>query len=145
MKPAPAPLSLDFPAEANSLVAARESVRRHLEEARLDETAVYAVDLALEELVGNTIRYGYGAQSGGSIRVEVSIARDSVRVSISDDGGPFDPTRQPEPERPRDLESAPVGGRGVSMVRRLARAMHYRRRPEGNWTEVEVPRAAPSG
>jgi anti-sigma regulatory factor (Ser/Thr protein kinase) len=134
------PLSIAFRGDPGTLAEVRESVRRHLESARLEEAAVYAVDLALEELVGNTIRHGYDGGAEGRIGVDVAIQGDHVRVRITDDGRPFDPTRHPEPARPRDLATAAVGGRGVSMVRRLVRAMRYRREPGGNWIEVEVPR-----
>jgi anti-sigma regulatory factor (Ser/Thr protein kinase) len=137
----PEPLSLAFRADPGSLSAARASVRRHLEGAGLDEAAIDAVDLALEELVGNALRYGYDDGAEGRIRVDLSIAKDGVNLSITDDGRPFDPTRHPEPERPSDLGSARVGGRGLSMVRRVVRAMRYHEGPEGNRIEVEVPRA----
>jgi anti-sigma regulatory factor (Ser/Thr protein kinase) len=137
-------LSLEFPNDAEALIAAREEVRRHLHDLPVDEAAIYAIDLTLEELCGNTLRYGYAEQTKGAIRVSLALAPDHVLVSIADDARAFDPTQHPEPERAPALRAAPLGGRGISMVRRMARAMRYRREAGVNRIEVEVPRGAAS-
>jgi serine/threonine-protein kinase RsbW len=137
-------LSLAFPSDAHSLAAAREQVRVHLHEIGVDEAAIYAVELTLEELAGNTLRYGYDDGATGSIRVEVSVEPIRVRVTIVDDGRPFDPTQYPEPARSSLLHSAPVGGRGISMVRRAVQALRYRREAGENLIEVDVARTSRS-
>ncbi len=135
-------ITLAFPSDARSLAAARESVRRHLAEAGVDETAAYAVDLALEELAGNALRYGYDAGARGTIQVEIAVAPHAVAMSIADDARPFDPTTHPEPKRAGSLENAPTGGRGISMVRRVVRGMRYERTSDGNRVDLDVARDA---
>jgi len=120
------------------LEAARDRVRAHLERAGVDETALYAIDLALEELAGNTIRYG----KAETIRVDLAIEPSTVCLSIVDDGRSFDPTRHPEPVPVKRLADAPVGGRGIPLVRRFVRAMRYGRDGGRNRLEIEIPRAA---
>jgi anti-sigma regulatory factor (Ser/Thr protein kinase) len=134
-------LSLEFPGDVASLDGARDEIRRHLERAGVDETAAYAVDLVLEELVGNAIRYGYQAGARGSIQVEIHVVPRFVHVTVEDDGRPFDPTRHPEPKRPRNLVDASVGGRGIALVRRFARTLRYARASGRNRTVVDVARA----
>jgi anti-sigma regulatory factor (Ser/Thr protein kinase) len=136
-------LALDFRNDAKSLVAVRDRVREHLHDLGVDETAVYAADLALEELGGNTLRYGYDAGAEGSLRVAVTVAPARVQLSIADDARPFDPTQHPDPGPPHKLHDAVVGGRGIAMVRRAVRAMRYRREARGNRIELEIPRATP--
>ncbi len=131
-------LSSAFGSDLAELERTRERVRAHLERAGVDETAQYAVDLALEELAGNAIRYG----KPRTIRIQVAVEPSLVRVTIADDGPPFDPTRHPEPLPARTLAEAPIGGRGISLVRRFARAMRYRRESDGNRLEVDVSRAS---
>jgi anti-sigma regulatory factor (Ser/Thr protein kinase) len=137
---APTSLALEFPSDAASLLAARDRVRRHLHDLGVDERASYAVDLSLEELAGNTLRYGYDAGVEGSMRVGVSVAANSVRLSIADDARPFDPTRHPDPGPSRRLGDANVGGRGIAMVRRAVRTMRYHREARGNRIDLEIPR-----
>jgi anti-sigma regulatory factor (Ser/Thr protein kinase) len=131
-------LSAAFASDLAELEQARDRVRAHLERAGVDETALYGVDLALEELGGNAIRYG----KARTIRVEVAVDPSVVRVTLADDGRPFDPTRHPEPARARTLAEASIGGRGISLVRRFARAMRYQRDSDGNRLVVEVARAS---
>ena len=115
-------------------------MRKHLERSGVDETAVYAVDLVLEEIAGNTIRYGYAKGAAGSIQVQLEVGARDVRITIQDDARPFDPTRHPEPKPARTLRESPVGGRGITMVRRYARTMRYRREGGSNSIEIEVAR-----
>ena len=135
-------LSLVFENDLARLSESRERVRRHLENAGVDETAVHAVDLALEELAVNAIRYGYEEGAAGRLRVDVAIEPSIVRVTLVDDGRPFDPTRHPEPAPLTSLDAAPVGGWGISLVRHVSRSLRYSREPDGNRVEVEVSRAA---
>jgi anti-sigma regulatory factor (Ser/Thr protein kinase) len=133
-------LSAAFGSDLAELERARDRVRAHLERAGVDEAALYAVDLALEELAGNAIRHG----KARTIRIEVEVEASVVRVTLADDGRPFDPTRHPEPARARTLADASIGGRGISLVRRFARAMRYQRDADGNRLVVEVARASTS-
>jgi anti-sigma regulatory factor (Ser/Thr protein kinase) len=137
-----APFALAFPNDAASLAGARRKVQEHLEACGVDETALHAVDLVLEELGGNVLRYGYDGASGRPIHVEVWTAPGIVRVALTDDARPFDPTRHPEPARASSLREARIGGHGISLVRKFARSMRYRRDGEKNRIEVEVARSA---
>ncbi len=115
-------------------------VRAYLLAAGIDQPLRYAVDLALEELVSNTIRYGYGDVDQHEIRVQVTLTDDEVRVTIEDDAAPFDPTRMPEPPRPTSLADAPAGGRGILMVRRMIDDMRYQRADGRNTLTLVLPR-----
>lgn len=129
-------LSIAIEARVDALAAARERVRAFLQARDVDDAAIYATDLVLEELGGNTIRYGFDPGLPRSISIGVALTLATVTISIEDDGKPFDPTRHPEPERTCTLVQAPIGGRGISMVRRITRAMRYRR--DGGWNRIEV-------
>jgi anti-sigma regulatory factor (Ser/Thr protein kinase) len=139
----PPPLAFVIPNEAAQLKSLRANVCRQLEEIGIDEKAVYAVDLTLEELGGNVLRYGYDAGVRGEIRVEIATTRTAVVVVLLDDARPFDPTLHAEPRFVGRVGDAPIGGRGISMVRRSTRAMRYRRESGLNRVEVEVARAMP--
>lgn len=133
-------IALAFPNERARLDAARARVRELLTTLRVDDRARYAVDLALEELGSNALVHGYGERAPGEMTVEVDVEPSIVRVALSDDARPFDPTSHPEPARARSLPEAPAGGRGISMVRASAAAMRYRREANRNRVEVDVAR-----
>ena len=135
-----APLSLAIASDPRALAEARGRVAERLTELGLDGRARHGVDLVLEELVGNVIRHGGTAGGERSIRVDVALEQALVRVTIVDDGAEFDATRHPEPRPPRSLSGAAVGGRGILMVRRLARSMRYAREAGRNRLEVVLAR-----
>ena len=127
--------------DEGALAAARAAIRAWLSARDVDERAFYGVELVLEELVGNTIRYGYEG-ANGEIGIHVSVDPSTILVSITDDARPFDPTVCPDPDPPRSIAEARVGGLGIAMVRGVARAMRYRREEGRNRLEVEVARRA---
>jgi serine/threonine-protein kinase RsbW len=140
--PAAAPrLQLDFSSSGEAIARAREDVRTLLERHQVDGRARYAVELALEELLANIARHGYGLGSPGAVRLTVEIEVPRIRLTIHDDARAFDPTRHPEPARLRSVEEAPIGGRGISMVRAAVSGMRYRREAGANCLELEVARA----
>jgi anti-sigma regulatory factor (Ser/Thr protein kinase) len=47
-------------------------------------------------------------------------------LSVEDDGRPFDPLSQPEPDTTLTLEDRKVGGLGIHFARRLVREITYR-------------------
>ena len=83
--------------------------------------------MAVEELFVNVARYAYDPGSG-DVEVSVSLASDGcgARVVLRDGGVPFDPFGHADPEAPRSVEEAPIGGLGIMMVKRLMDAHSYR-------------------
>jgi signal transduction histidine kinase len=73
--------------------------------------------VALAEVLGNAIAYGNRADPRRVVRVRVEVARDAVRVHVTDDGDGFDPAAIPDPTLPERLERE--DGRGLYVVRRL--------------------------
>ena len=88
-----------FPAMAQ---AARE-VFDWLVNQPLPSRVKYSVGLAIEELVTNSIKYGYSDDNEHIIRVTISIQPDYIKIVFEDDGNPFDPTASPPPTSKRWL------------------------------------------
>lgn len=92
----------------------------------LPQATVDAVNLALDELVTNVIRYS-GASAEGGIAVTLAVADGDLHVELSDDGRAFDPFSRPEPDLTSSLEERPVGGLGIHFVRTMMDEATYRR------------------
>lgn len=94
--------------------------------------------LALEELFVNVARYAY-APGSGIIEVAVAVSDDGhgAKMVLRDGGTPFDPFDRADPEAPRTIEDAPIGGLGILMVKRLMDACAYRRVDGCNEVTVE--------
>jgi serine/threonine-protein kinase RsbW len=135
-------LSLELACQPAALVSARDAVREHLMRAEIDERTRNAIDLSLDELLGNTIRHGAGERA---CRASLTLSRVEQRLLLvlEDDARPFDPTTHPEPERPTSLATARIGGLGISMVRKVVRSMRYSRQRGRNRLELEFELESP--
>ncbi|MCX6555265.1 MAG: ATP-binding protein [Candidatus Aminicenantes bacterium] len=92
----------------------------------------FKIDLALDEVFTNIVRYGYDDTHPHEIVVRFKGNRDSVRISIDDDGRPFNPLLAPAVDITAALSERRVGGLGIHLVRRLLDQVRYQRRPAGN-------------
>src|SRR6185436_19483438 len=90
-----------------------------------DEAAL--VNLALDELVTNVIKYGYDDADEHRIQVTVTVDGGLLTLSMDDDGKPFNPLEAPPPDLDLPIEERPIGGLGVFIVRSLADSLAYRR------------------
>ena len=92
------------------------------------ETA-YAVNLAIEELLTNTIGYGYDDEDEPHrIEVIVRIEEDALVVAIVDDSAPFDPTEMRGTDVDAPMEEREIGGLGLLLVNRTMDSVAYERR-----------------
>jgi serine/threonine-protein kinase RsbW len=89
-----------------------------------DEDVAGDLVLALNEAVTNTLLHGYGERPG-PVEVCVEAEGDDIRVHLTDDAPPFDPTAVPPPDIHLPLEDRPLGGLGVHMMRQLSDELIY--------------------
>jgi anti-sigma regulatory factor (Ser/Thr protein kinase) len=82
------------------------------------------VEVAFEEIAVNIIRYG---RATSDVEVQIDIGDAEVVLTFEDDGVPFDPREHAEPAVPASLDEAPIGGRGISMLRKISTRMDYLR------------------
>ena len=90
----------------------------------LPASAAFELDLVLEELFTNMVKY----HPHGAPEIEIGLTRlgpDVVVVLRDFDVEPFDPTRAPLVDVGRPLGERPTGGLGLHLVRRIARDLRY--------------------
>ena len=93
---------------------------------------VYLVTLTLEELGLNALTHGrkHGLDE---LRMSIRSGSDSVVIELLDNGAPFDPlTDAPIPDPDAPLESRPVGGLGIYLIRNMVDEAHYKRSDDRN-------------
>ncbi len=101
------------------------------------EDLIHDLVLVSEELLVNTINYGYPSTEVTGI-IEVDILVDTSRIvslTFRDDGQAFDPLAAEE----RDPNDERVGGWGLPMIKALTDKLSYRR--EGNHNIIAIERA----
>ncbi len=74
---------------------------------RLQSDVVFDVKLVLEELLTNTISYGYEDDDAHVIEVSLDLGGESLRVTIVDDAAAFDPRSAKEPDTMVPLAERP--------------------------------------
>ena len=89
--------------------------------------AAYAVNLAIDEVLTNTIEYGYEDDEGHRIEVIVRVEEESLVVVIVDDSLPFDLGIAPERDLDASLEDTALGGLGLFLVHQMMDSVDYRR------------------
>lgn len=98
--------------------------------------AAYAIDLAIDELVSNVIRYAYVDDETHLIDLEIVIEGGQVILRIVDDGRPFDPRTGPALDL--HAEDREAGGLGLLLVLDMVDTLKYRRTEDNNHVEVRV-------
>jgi anti-sigma regulatory factor (Ser/Thr protein kinase) len=109
-----------------------------LERQRVDESAAYATQLALEEVLSNVIRHGYDDGGEHEIVLVLRVGGSGVEVRVEDDGKEFDPLAAPPPQLDLPLASRRVGGLGLHLLRAFVREVRYERRGQRNALSLRI-------
>ena len=94
---------------------------------------VMQVNVAIDEIFSNIVRYS------GATKVTVSCCTESKRIVLcfADDGAPYDPTAQPEPDITLSAEEREIGGLGVHLVKKTMDSVRYEYRDGQNLLTIE--------
>ena len=107
-------------------------VDSHLEEAGWPLKSQMQIDVAIEELYVNIVHYAYVPETGPAlIRMEFE-DESTVRFTLIDEGIPFDPTKQQDPDTSLPAAQREIGGLGIYMVKKSMDGMSYRRENGNN-------------
>ena len=92
-------------------------------------TASIAADLklCLNEIVVNLISYAFADTPDPQIAVDIDLQAQLATAEVCDNGIYFDLRDWPQPTRPQDLKSAPIGGYGLLLIRDRASSIAYDR------------------
>jgi serine/threonine-protein kinase RsbW len=88
---------------------------------------IMRLNLMLDELITNTVSYGFPQESAGTIHLSVELVGGTVNVELKDNGVAFNPIEADMPERSGSVEEREIGGLGLKLVRSYAKRLDYRR------------------
>ena len=108
-----------FPANLDQLDAIREFASRSARDAGMDESAIYAVELSMDEACTNIIEHAYEGIKGGEIECTCNIDDKNLTIIIHDHGKSFNPSSVPLPDLSANLDSRPIGGLGIFLMKKL--------------------------
>ncbi len=97
----------------------------------------YALNLSIDEVLTNTIDYGYDDDEPHRIEIALRKEADRLVVAIEDDSREFDPSGPPpEVDFDATLEDRAVGGLGLFLVHELMDRVDYRRADGRNFVTL---------
>lgn len=117
--------TLELQAGLADLEDIRQFVTQTCETMAIDADTVYDCNLAVTELVTNTILYGYKEQPG-RIFIEILRQGGDLLIRISDEAPLFDPTQAPPPDFSIPVEERPPGGWGIYLSRQIVDRFTHR-------------------
>ena len=128
--------SLKIGNDLNELAGLCHEVHNFLQEKKAPASPIYKIDLALEEMLTNVIKYGYDDDSRHEISVSLQLDQNRILLEMRDDGHEFNPLEAPPSDLSGELEERRIGGMGILLTRSMVDAISYSR--DGNLNAVTV-------
>lgn len=101
-------------------------VNAELEKLDCPQKAKLQLDIAIDELFGNIVRYAYRPEVGPAT-VRISVCEDPLAVSVTfiDHGKPYDPLKNEDPDVTMGLDDREIGGLGIFIVKNSMDQISY--------------------
>ena len=117
---------LTIDARVENIPAVTDFVNEQLESHGCSMKAQMQIDIAIDELFGNIAHYAYAPNAGqATVRVELAEGPRRVIITFVDNGVPYDPLKQEDPDTALSAEERQTGGLGVYMVKKSMDAAEY--------------------
>ncbi len=94
-------------------------------EVKCPKKAMTQILVAVDEIFGNIARYAYEGVGQASVCLDVIDNPQSVVLTFTDAGKPYDPLKQKEPDTGLSLEEREIGGLGIFIVKKTMDEMTY--------------------
>jgi len=121
-------IALSIANDVREIAGVAERIDAFCEARALGAKTAYAVNLSIEEIVTNTIGYGYDDDEPHRIEIALCASADALVVTITDDSREFDLSQPPpEVDFEASLDERTVGGLGLFLVHELMDGVEYRR------------------
>ena len=113
--------------EIAQLAIVSEAMERIGRDHALAPKALVQLQVALDEMVSNVIKYAWPEGGAHEIRIRITVTNGEVKIDISDDGRSFDPRSAELSARPPPGRRPRPGGVGLHMVKQMMDDLEYAR------------------
>jgi anti-sigma regulatory factor (Ser/Thr protein kinase) len=125
-------LAIEVTNRLEDIARVNEEFNHFAEAHGIDTKVRRSLNLVFDELLNNTISYGYDDDAEHDIHLALRLKAGTLHVTISDDGRPFNPFEINAPDTTLSLEERQIGGLGVHLVRSVMDGVSYERKGERN-------------
>ena len=102
------------------------------EEWELSPALTMNINLVIEEAVSNIIFYAFKDKLKHEIKISISLENNRLTIIITDNGIPFNPLEQQQPDISLPAGERPVGGLGIFLISQIMDEMNYERNKNEN-------------
>src|SRR5262245_55834622 len=113
---------LSISSAPDDLARAQRRMEGILRAREVPELTIHDCGVATEEVLTNIAKHAYVGNGRGSIRIEVRVRTEEIRLQFHDEGPPFNPLESRAPHVDLPLAARPLGGHGIVLVKGLAGA-----------------------
>jgi serine/threonine-protein kinase RsbW len=110
----------------------RSALDRFGAEERIPGAVLIEMQVVLDEIVSNVIKYAWPEGGSHEFLVRLTIDETTVGVEVVDDGQAYDPRDAPLPAPVSSGRRRPPGGLGVHLIKQLVDFLEYERVDEHN-------------
>lgn len=128
-----------YKAEIEAIPIMLRDVNTSLEKAKVASKAIWAVSLAVEEIMSNIIYYGFEEcpSEENKILLELNVSGEILKVSVADNAKSFNPLTAEDPDVNESLTTRKPGGLGIFFVKSLMDSVEYIPQKKGNLLVLE--------
>ena len=115
------PQSIRIVPELEGISQVCEFLEQMLENQGAPMKVITQASIAADEILSNIARYSGAA----AVQVDCTVTEGRTVIRFMDDGNPYDPTTQPEPDTTLSAEEREIGGLGIFMVKKIMDRVSY--------------------
>jgi anti-sigma regulatory factor (Ser/Thr protein kinase) len=114
------------------LTSLAEQIDNLAEEWELSPALAMILNLVIEEAISNIIFYAFKDKVKHEIKISISLENKRLTIIITDNGIPFNPLEQQQPDISLPAGERPVGGLGIFLISQIMDEMNYERNKNEN-------------
>ena len=131
-------LELSLVADIKEIAQVQQAIEQFSAKTNTAAGIAQKMSIILDELLNNTISYGFEDPRGHEIHVAIEVDDDHVTMRVSDDGIPFNPFTHIDPDTSLSAEERDIGGLGVMLVKQLTNSQTYQRLSDRNVVTLTI-------
>ena len=108
--------------DLEELAAASPAATQYLTRRNISSQAIFAANLAIEEIVSNVLKYGTMCEH--EITIGLTLAENTLEIEISDEGSAFDTFNQPVANASHAARR--IGGLRIHLIRNMLDDCEYK-------------------
>ena len=138
LKTSPPDYQLVIKNSITNLSSISENITQLCNNWKLSTYTCNRVNLVVEELISNTIFYGYTDTLEHDIILNLMCDKDTISIEIIDDAKEFNPVEQPSTGTNSAITEREIGGMGIHLVKNLTDSFTYHRIGNQNSIKIEI-------